>query len=164
MKVFQSSVFCLQPPGDSYTRRSIFDSILAGCIPVFFHPGTAYAQYLWHLPKNYTTYSLYMPVREIKDWKVRIKETLLGISEDRVVELREEVIRLIPRIIYADPNSKLESIEDDAFDLSVKGILERIERVRELIREGKDPSIGFSDGDDYKYTFSPYGGELNVTI
>ncbi|KAK0608577.1 hypothetical protein LWI29_032708 [Acer saccharum] len=164
MKVFQSSVFCLQPPGDSYTRRSIFDTILAGCIPVFFHPGTAYAQYLWHLPKNYTTYSLYMPVREIKDWKVRIKETLLGIPEDRVVELREEVIRLIPRIIYADPSSKLERIEDDAFDLSVKGILERIERVRELIREGKDPSIGFSDEDDYKFTFSPYGGELNVTI
>ncbi|XVF65346.1 hypothetical protein PTKIN_Ptkin09bG0240700 [Pterospermum kingtungense] len=38
MRVFRSSIFCLQPPGDSYTRRSIFDSILAGCIPVFFHP------------------------------------------------------------------------------------------------------------------------------
>ncbi|KAL5848512.1 hypothetical protein ACOSQ4_006525 [Xanthoceras sorbifolium] len=166
MKVFRSSVFCLQPPGDSYTRRSIFDAILAGCIPVFFHPGTAYAQYLWHLPKNYTTYSLYMPVREIKDWKVRINETLLGISEDRVIGLREEVIKLIPKIIYADPMSpKSETLEmEDAFDVAVKGILERIEKVRELIREEKDPSIGFSDGDDYKYTFSAYGGELNVTI
>ncbi|XP_048225726.1 probable xyloglucan galactosyltransferase GT14 isoform X2 [Ricinus communis] len=47
IKVFQDSVFCLQPPGDSYTRRSAFDSIVAGCIPVFFHPGSAYAQYEW---------------------------------------------------------------------------------------------------------------------
>ncbi|KAL6645167.1 hypothetical protein ACP70R_016775 [Stipagrostis hirtigluma subsp. patula] len=54
MKMFQSSLFCLQPQGDSYTRRSAFDSMLAGCIPVFFHPGSAYVQYTWHLPKNYT--------------------------------------------------------------------------------------------------------------
>ncbi|XWS09224.1 hypothetical protein CRYUN_Cryun40dG0067200 [Craigia yunnanensis] len=92
MRVFQSSIFCLQPLGDSYTRRSIFDSILAGCIPVLFHP---------------------------------------------------------------DPRSRLETLED-AFDLAIKGILERIETVRIMIREGKDPSVGFADGDDYKYTFSPY--------
>ena len=30
------SVFCLQPPGDSPTRKSIYDGILCGCIPVFF--------------------------------------------------------------------------------------------------------------------------------
>lgn len=58
-------------------------------------------------------------------------------------------------MIYADPRAKLESIED-AFDLAVKGILERIEKVRGLIKEGRDPSIGFADGDDFKYTFSPY--------
>ncbi|KAK8577775.1 hypothetical protein V6N13_028040 [Hibiscus sabdariffa] len=46
MNLFQSSIFCLQPPGDSLTRRSTFDSILSGCIPVFFHPGSAYTQYV----------------------------------------------------------------------------------------------------------------------
>ncbi|CAI9774402.1 unnamed protein product [Fraxinus pennsylvanica] len=54
MQMFQSSLFCLQPQGDSYTRRSAFDSMLAGCIPVFFHPGSAYTQYTWHLPRNYS--------------------------------------------------------------------------------------------------------------
>lgn len=163
MKVFRSSVFCLQPPGDSYTRRSLFDSILAGCIPVFFHPGTAFAQYVWHLPRNFTSYSLYMPVRDIKDWNVKIKDTLLKISEDRVIGLREEVIKLIPRVVYADLRSKSEGFED-AFDIAVDGILERIEQVRELIREGKDASIDFADSDDYKYTFPPYSwGELDVT-
>ncbi|KAK2641704.1 hypothetical protein Ddye_023467 [Dipteronia dyeriana] len=51
-KVFQDSVFCLLPPGDSFTRRSTFDSILAGCIPVFFHSGSAYAQYTWRQRKG----------------------------------------------------------------------------------------------------------------
>ncbi|XP_057434050.1 probable xyloglucan galactosyltransferase GT14 [Lotus japonicus] len=153
MKVFEKSVFCLQPPGDSYTRRSIFDSMLAGCVPVFFHPGTAYSQYLWYFPKNRTKYSVYIPVKDVKEWNVSVDKVLLGISEDEVVAMREEVIKLIPRIIYADPRSNLDNLED-AFDVAVKGILERIEIVRELIRNGRDPSVGFADEDHYKYTFS----------
>ncbi|XP_050292682.1 probable xyloglucan galactosyltransferase GT14 [Quercus robur] len=155
MRVFKSSVFCLQPPGDSYTRRSIFDSILAGCIPVFFHPGTAYAQYLWHLPRNGTKYSVYIPVKDVKLWKGNVEEILLGISKDKELAMREEVIGLIPRIVYANPRSKLE-IFGDAFDVTVDGVLERVESLRRLIREGRDPSVGFADGDDYKYTFSQW--------
>ncbi|KAJ4846054.1 hypothetical protein Tsubulata_002573 [Turnera subulata] len=160
MRVFQNSVFCLQPTGDSYTRRSMFDAILAGCIPVFFHPGTAYAQYKWHLPKNYSKYSVFIPVKDVKDWKAGINETLLRIPEHRVLAMREEVLKLIPSVIYADPRSRLETLED-AFDLAVKGILERIDNVRTTMLEGKDPSIGFAEGDDFKYTFSGYVGETN---
>ncbi|CAL9225243.1 unnamed protein product [Arabidopsis halleri] len=155
MKVFRNSVFCLQPPGDSYTRRSMFDSILAGCILVFFHPGTAYAQYKWHLPKNHSSYSVYLPVKDVKEWNIKIKERLIEIPEERVVRLREEVLRLIPKVVYADPKYGLDGNED-AFELAVKGMLERIEEVREMMRQGKDGSDGFDDRDDYKYTFSPY--------
>ncbi|XP_059447004.1 probable xyloglucan galactosyltransferase GT14 [Corylus avellana] len=155
MRVFQSSVYCLQPPGDSYTRRSIFDSILAGCIPVFFHPGTAYAQYLWHFPSNGTEYSVYIPVRDMKVWKGNVEKILLGISKEKEMAMREEVIGLIPRIIYADPRSRLETFED-AFDLAVKGVLERVEGVRRVIREGGDPGVGFAEADDYKYTFTEW--------
>lgn len=152
-KIFQSSVYCLQPPGDSYTRRSIFDSILAGCIPVFFHPGTAYSQYLWYLPKNHTNYSVFIPVKEVKDLReVSIEKILLGISKNEEMGMKEEVIRLIPKIVYANSMPELDSFED-AFDIAVKGVLERVENVRRVIREGGDPSIGFADGDDYKYTF-----------
>ena len=42
------SVFCLQPPGDMPSRKSVFDSILSGCIPVLFHPLTAKYLYEWH--------------------------------------------------------------------------------------------------------------------
>ncbi|KAL8552636.1 hypothetical protein ACS0TY_001358 [Phlomoides rotata] len=36
MKPMLQASFCLEPPGDTPTRKSTFDSILAGCIPVFF--------------------------------------------------------------------------------------------------------------------------------
>ncbi|KAM1142642.1 hypothetical protein FF1_031676 [Malus domestica] len=152
MRVFEKSVYCLQPPGDSHTRRSAFDSLLAGCIPVFFHPATAYTQYLWHLPEKHTKYSVFIPVKEVEDLKEgMIEKTLLRISEERELAMREEVIRLIPKLVYADPRSRLES--EDAFDLAVQGVLERIENVRKVIREGKDPSVGFADEDWTKFMF-----------
>lgn len=137
MKMFQSSVFCLQPPGDSYTRRSTFDSILAGCIPVFFHPGSAYVQYLWHLPKDYTKYSVLIPANKVKDGKASIERILSHIPKAKMLAMREQVIKLIPGVVYADPRSTLETLED-AFDITIEGVLERVGRIRRDIREGKN--------------------------
>lgn len=145
MNTFLNSVFCLQPAGDSFTRRSIFDAILAGCIPVFFHPGTAYAQYIWHFPKDHKKYSVFIPSKGVKGKEVNVSEILERISSKEIMGMRNEVVKMIPRVIYADPRSRLESFED-AFDIAVNGILERIERVRKKgIEEGKDPSVGFAD-------------------
>ncbi|CAK9159978.1 unnamed protein product [Ilex paraguariensis] len=155
MKMFQSSIFCLQPPGDSYTRRSTFDSILAGCIPVFFHPGTAYIQYIWHLPKNYTKYSVFISENDIRDKKANIENILLGISEDEASAMREEVVRLIPRVIYADPRSRLESFDlEDAFDIAVKRVLERVETIRGDMEQGKSYSFDFPEQFSWKYYWS----------
>ncbi|XP_009347357.2 probable xyloglucan galactosyltransferase GT11 [Pyrus x bretschneideri] len=150
MKMFQGSVFCMQPPGDSLTRRSIFDSILAGCIPVFFHPGSAYVQYLWHLPKDYTKYSVLIPAFDIKKGKVSIERILNNIPRQKVYDMREEVVKLIPRVIYADPGSRLETLED-AFDIAVKGVLERVETIRKDMREGKNTSFDYAEKVSWKY-------------
>ncbi|KAM6578009.1 hypothetical protein CsatB_029846 [Cannabis sativa] len=150
MKMFQSSVFCLQPPGDSSTRRSAFDSILAGCIPVFFHPGSAYIQYLWHLPKSFTNYSVFIPDIDVKKRKVSIENTLLQIPKQKVAEMREEVIRLIPKVVYS--GSKLKNL-DDAFDISVKGVVERVSRIKREMEEGKDSSLDYAEEVSWKYNF-----------
>ena len=49
-----------------------------------------------------------------------VEEVLRGIHPDVVKQMREEVIRLIPRMIYADPRSKLETLEDAFFFFWVK--------------------------------------------
>lgn len=151
VKAFQDSVFCLQPQGDSYTRRSAFDSILAGCIPVFFHPGSFYGQYSWYLPRNYTKYSVFIPEGDVRNRKVNIRRRLMSIPRDEVRAMREEMIRMIPRIVYANPGNGRSVDFEDAFDVAVKKVLERIEKVRMRISQGKDPSVGFSDWDDRRF-------------
>ncbi|KAK3003706.1 hypothetical protein RJ639_018261 [Escallonia herrerae] len=136
IKIFRISIFCLQPPGDSYTRRSTFDSILAGCIPVFFHPGSAYNQYKWYLPKNSTKYAVFIPEQFVLDGKADIENILHGISKERVTAMSHRVIKLIPRIIYADPRSRLDSLED-AFDIAVKKILQNVNKIPREENEGK---------------------------
>ncbi|KAF9615881.1 hypothetical protein IFM89_026807 [Coptis chinensis] len=58
LETFLDSDFCLQPRGDSFTRRSIFDCMVAGSIPVFFWRRTAYFQYEWFLPVEPESYSV----------------------------------------------------------------------------------------------------------
>ncbi|GKB44372.1 xyloglucan galactosyltransferase MUR3 [Tanacetum coccineum] len=135
MKMFQSSVFCLQPPGDSFTRRSAFDSILAGCIPVFFHPNSFYAQYTWYLPKNYTTYSVFIPEADIRK-NVSIEQRLSQIDPHKIKMMREEVINLIPGLMYADPRYRLETLKD-AFDLSVEAIINKVTKLRQDMIDGR---------------------------
>ncbi|XP_039041459.1 xyloglucan galactosyltransferase KATAMARI1 homolog [Hibiscus syriacus] len=150
LKLFQSSIFCLQPSGDSYTRRSIFDSIVAGCIPVFFHPGSAYVQYIWHFPKDYRKYSVFIPERDVKSGKSNIERILQRISRERRASMRDEVISMISSVIYADPSSRLRKTED-AFDLTVKGVLDRIEKVRNQMNEGRIVNYEFDEEESWKY-------------
>ncbi|KAL2500194.1 Exostosin family protein [Abeliophyllum distichum] len=150
MKLFQNSVFCLQPSGDSFTRRSTFDSILAGCIPVFFSPGSAYVQYLWHLPKDYPTYSVLIPEDDVKQKKSNIDKILSQIPGNKISAMREEVIKLIPKVIYNDPRSRLKTFKD-AFDLTIKGVLDRVETLRKEVREGRNSSSDFDEENSWKY-------------
>lgn len=46
LRLKRRSVFCLEPPGYSPPRKSMVDSILCGCIPVFFFRPRQYDRYL----------------------------------------------------------------------------------------------------------------------
>lgn len=141
MKMFQSSLFCLQPQGDSYTRRSAFDAMLAGCIPVFFHPASAYTQYTWHLPKNYSAFSVFISENDVRKKNISIAERLNQIPSEKVKEMREMVISMIPKLIYADPRSKLETLKD-AFDVAVQAVINRVTKLRkDIIEDRKDDNF-----------------------
>ncbi|MBA0768335.1 hypothetical protein Gotri_017142 [Gossypium trilobum] len=156
IKVFRDCNFCLQPPGDSYTRRSTFDSIISGCIPVFFHPYSAYAQYIWYFPKNYTKYSVYIPQNDIKNGNVSINRVLSRFSEHRISEMRKEVVKLIPKVIYANPKSRFERFED-AIDIALKKVTERVNKVGEVMKEGK--GVDFAAGNQWKLKLAGIVGD-----
>ncbi|KAM3315915.1 hypothetical protein ACQJBY_034191 [Aegilops geniculata] len=133
MRLLQSATFCLHPPPGgsppSYTRRWVFDAMVAGCIPVFFHPASAHLQYRWHLPEDHAKYSVFIPEAGVRAGTASIEAVLRAIPAATVARMREEVVRLIPQVVYADPRGKLETVKN-AFDVAVDGILDRVARLR----------------------------------
>ncbi|XP_059432808.1 probable xyloglucan galactosyltransferase GT19 [Corylus avellana] len=128
MKPMLQATFCLQPPGDTPTRRSTFDSLLAGCIPVFFEELSAKLQYTWHLPEEiYREFSVFIPKEEVVFKGLRIVEVLMGIPRTRVRRMREKVIELMPRVMYRRHGSSFNfRATKDAFDIAIEATLHRI--------------------------------------
>ncbi|GER35001.1 exostosin family protein [Striga asiatica] len=124
LETFLDSDFCLQPRGDSLTRRSIFDCMLAGSVPVFFWQRTAYLQYEWFLPSDRGSYSVFIDRKAVRNG-TSIKGVLEKIGKDEVKRMREKVIEYIPKIVYAYSNKGIEGV-DDAFDVAVEGFLRRV--------------------------------------
>ena len=119
MHFFLHSEFCLQPSGDHSVTRSLFNSFIAGCIPVLFDPFTAYYQYPWHLPSDPTSYSVYIPAFDIRQGKVNVIHELQKILVSIRHEMRVRIIyEIMPGLVYARPNSKLIDVED-AFLISM---------------------------------------------
>lgn len=123
MELFLDSDFCLQPRGDSFTRRSIFDCMVAGSIPVFFWRRSAYLQYPWHLPVEPESYSVFIDRKDVKNG-TSIRAVLEGLGEEKVRRMREKIVEYLPRFVYVSPEEGLEGTED-AFDTALEGVLKR---------------------------------------
>nr|TKS07183.1 exostosin family protein [Populus alba] len=124
LETFLDSAFCLQPRGDSFTRRSIFDCMIAGSIPVLFWKRSAYYQYEWFLPGEPESYSVFIDRNGVKNGTTSIRKVLESYSEDKIRRMREKVIEYIPKFVYARPQEGLETIKD-AFDVAIDGVLRR---------------------------------------
>lgn len=144
MRPMLHSRFCLQPPGDTPTRRSTFDAILAGCVPVFFEDAAARRQYGWHLPpERYDEFSVYIPKESVVFGGVKIAETLAAVGEGEVRRMRERALEMAPRVLYRRHGSTAELSETakDAVDLAVDGALRRIRRRVRALDDGEPERI-----------------------
>ncbi|XP_010431721.1 PREDICTED: xyloglucan-specific galacturonosyltransferase 1-like [Camelina sativa] len=126
IELFRDSEFCLQPPGDSPTRKSIFDSLILGCIPVIFDPYSAYYQYTWHLPEDHRRYSVYINKEDVKVKKVSVIEKLMSKTLREREDMRSYIVHeLLPGLVYGDSNAKFERFRD-AFDITMDSLLRKI--------------------------------------
>lgn len=130
MKQVLRANFCLQPPGDSPTRRSTFDGLIAGCIPVFFRNDSAYEQYTWHLPSDPETYSVFIEEeRLVNSTKpLKIEDVLNSYSQQKIKKMRKKIVEILPSLLYmnfADKDGG-ENSTKDAFDLSIEGMLRTV--------------------------------------
>ncbi|XBI23713.1 hypothetical protein VPH35_048893 [Triticum aestivum] len=148
IRLLESAEFCVQPRGDGYTRKSTFDTILAGCIPVFFHPVSAYLQYIWHLPRDHRSYSVFIPHGDVVERNASIEEVLSRIPPAKVARMRERVIRLIPTVLYRDPAAKGVTFKD-AFDVALERVIDRVAKRRRAAAEGRE----YVDSVDGKFSW-----------
>ncbi|KAJ4753604.1 Xyloglucan galactosyltransferase KATAMARI1 [Rhynchospora pubera] len=123
MDLMTQSHFCLQPSGDSPTRRAVFDSVLAGCIPVFFSKDTAYNQYPWYLPKHPDDWSVFIEPDHIN----QLEKVLKRIPEKKIKQMREVVIEMIPRVTYVHPNASRDEIRFwDVVDVALAELTKQV--------------------------------------
>ncbi|XP_057795804.1 xyloglucan galactosyltransferase XLT2-like [Salvia miltiorrhiza] len=127
MEAFLDSDFCLQPKGDGLTRRSMYDCMLAGSIPIYFWNGSFEYQYEWHLPKNASNYSIFIDHNIVRNDTSVIKRTLQEYSKEEVMRMRETIIQFLPKLLYSKSNANLGGISD-AFDITMEGVLKRFEQ------------------------------------
>ncbi|KAE8727721.1 putative copper-transporting ATPase HMA5-like [Hibiscus syriacus] len=127
--LFMDSEFYLRPPRDSPTRKSVFDSLVSGCIPVLFDPFTTYYQYPWHLPKDHSKYSVFIGQEEVREMKVNVVEKMMKVSVREREDMRRFIIyELLPGLVYRDSNSQLRKFQD-AFSITINNVLERVSRI-----------------------------------
>ncbi|CAN6712634.1 unnamed protein product [Malus baccata var. baccata] len=108
MRPMLQASFCLQPPSDTPTRRSTFDSIVVGCIPVFFEDSSAKAQYGWHLPEDqYREFSVFILNEDVVFKETRVLDVFRSIPKVRVRMMREKVLEMIPRVMYSRQGSSM---------------------------------------------------------
>ncbi|CAM6083507.1 unnamed protein product [Calypogeia fissa] len=135
LDIFHRSVFCLQPPGESPSRRSFIDSLIAGCIPVIFKRNSAWSQYPSFLPEDGDAYSVLIPIPEVR--RKNVVQILGNISKRKIASMRAQIQELLPRILYAHVNRKypLNDLSDgsvftrpDAFDIAVNEVLSLVRK------------------------------------
>lgn len=97
------SVFCLQPPGISPTRKSFYDAIMAGCIPVTFKPRKGVVRYPFQDELDYGRFTYNIPLDDVLSGSVRVIERLKDIPNYRIKELQKRLVQVAPSLQYSYP-------------------------------------------------------------
>ena len=117
MEWMRNSVFCLQPPGDTATRKSFFDSILSGCIPVIFE-----ANWLNHVTYPFEDVLDYSKFTVTVPGNGTFWETLGPYEEDleKVRVLQQNLVQVMKYMQYSYPVKT--GPHDDTMELIINEI------------------------------------------
>ncbi|XP_019631541.1 PREDICTED: probable xyloglucan galactosyltransferase GT14, partial [Branchiostoma belcheri] len=98
------SVFCVQPPGDSPTRKSFYDAVACGCVPVTFtldHP----VRYPFDKVLNYSEFTVSIDGTDVTERNSSILDILRNIPPERIKLLQDNLRKVAPLLQYSYPPS-----------------------------------------------------------
>ena len=93
LNLYDKSVFCLQDGADSTTRKTLWDGMVARCIPVFLS-GVISAEFECSGGNLHPWYIVVQPEYYIKQ--------LMSLPNEYISLLRRNLLRMIPRILYTN--------------------------------------------------------------
>jgi len=123
-ELLMASVFCLNPPGDTPTRKGSFDSLLAGCIPVIFEEASL-SMYEWHLP-NWEDVSVYIPPDVALKPGFNIVDHLASLSLDEVRSKQTSIQNVAFSLQYSTTRTSGTPWHMDAFDVAMSKALDNV--------------------------------------
>ncbi|KAJ4817411.1 Xyloglucan galactosyltransferase KATAMARI1-like protein [Rhynchospora pubera] len=98
--------FCIQPPGDTRTRRS----------------------FEWYIPERREDWSVFIRPEQLN----KIEDVLSKIPEKEIQRMREVVIWMIPRVTYAHPSANWAEIGfRDAVDTALVELTKRVRHIKD---------------------------------
>lgn len=135
-KAFRSAWYVLHPKGEFLTRNSLYDTLLADAVPVFFQ-----AEYIDSVPfadiLNYTTIAVYIPQDEVVgDNKTKVVQRLAQDFDKQEVLSQIEYIHAVRHLFQYMQNPDHDLIrwdqrstvhpDDDAFTFTMKSVLRNL--------------------------------------
>jgi len=120
-EMLNSAIFCINPPGDTPTRKGLFDSLLAGCIPVITDDDSL-DMYTWHL-KNYKDVSVVVNPQDMRWGKIHAIDFLASMSEAEIRRKQDAIRQLAFSLQYSAAPSKDRHSRPDAFDVAMINML-----------------------------------------
>lgn len=115
MLLYHQARYCLAPPGDSLTRKSLFDSFMTGCVPVIFARATV-TQYAWFLSESEVAETtVFIPKKDVIDGDVKFLDVLKSISDEELLRKQQRIAEIAPRLQYSVvPNEYLNTAGSDS--------------------------------------------------
>jgi hypothetical protein len=118
LQIKSRSTFCIEPPGYSPPRKSAVDSMLVGCIPVYFMSSSEFHSYMpFHFRPWGTNASVLISPRRFLSGQTDLFATLDAIPPSDVERMQATIASSAHRLVYG-----LVPFKDDAVDLLMRGI------------------------------------------
>ena len=92
-----NSIFCLQPPGDTDTRKSFYDSVTCGCIPVIFELDHK-VEYPFESVFDYSSFSVKIP----RNKQIQFLDVLHAYSQNDIVSMQQNLRCVMQYLQYND--------------------------------------------------------------
>lgn len=146
MLMFRQAKFCPAPPGDSITRKSLFDALVAGCVPVIFAKASL-SQYLWYFTKQQLEdVAIFIPKQAILEKAANFLDILGSISDEDLERRQRIIAQIAPSLQYAVVPARINVTRGDVWTPPMTDAVDVIIS-KMLDRRTIEPLTGFSEDD-----------------